>query len=557
MSRTNKIRRMSSAATGLHVLLFTPTMWKSDLLMAMRSTYASRNSGEAAKMLKKLIDCGYVQEQTVRTSTKIKTTKQVCRLTNEGRVALADLEEDDYIYEHLNDFTFNTNSESVISKEVRNARVKSMFWITGANTYENEKPSLPALFASMAPAYLLPQTVPPAASLCADLSNEDIRSGLTSGYYYTAKEVHDFVNVITDNPSGADSMFGSSYYGIYINTHTIFVVYLSAENKGRMVMTRASDKHLLSFLRETFCRVAGMPDDCIKALVISDGDALVYAMTSQRRGGRFKTSSKNKKASSTESQALLAAGNAHYDQIYVTPASLKGTDMLNVIVHSTLTESDIRRRAFEDTSTELVIDGATYPIYVVMTYEVNLLERIAQTEKKPVIVTTIDMCDTIAHSIRKPAFYYDIVEGRFLEESEVLLYDDRGYPAGEHAVKEALVQMGYTPHLYVNAKSVKEINEKLPPGDAIEFWNAVSDPERAVEFAKELVGENDPEGYEPKNTHITRDSMTVYGTHENWNTIKAAAKQAEQSTSHYVMSRIIKIAREDLRKGEGKNSQKE
>lgn len=404
-------------------------------------------------------------------------------LTRKGRVAYLDAigEDEQYYRLHFEEKAklFGTVNQEKLRIALRTSRIETMFAANGIPVAAIDKPSLPYLYGKLTGA---PQV------LCNEMYKDTLprtecAEVLSKGIFYTIKEFRDFLDNMES--IGSDDTMYSRARGIFVSSDKILVIFIPEIGGNKIIkISSTAEKRLLvklktlSKITKAYRKlpelskkkrnpatgekaVTQMVESHPYALVISDGDSLVYSMaTGNPRGiikGKDKMLMKDAAAKSSKEKAWgnttwLKGDGSVFPRVFVTPCTPYGIGSLGYLCHTSAEEWAASSRALFASSERFEIDSfdPIYPAYekgewsrksiFMPVFEVNELYSIASAKYTPTFLTYGDMLNAISHSIRKEATYYNADTMEIFDPDEVIIYDEYGYPKGYHMLEEALRQ---------------------------------------------------------------------------------------------------------------------
>lgn len=402
-------------------------------------------------------------------------TYDVVKITAEGWKLLENKNSYYIKYHERFERAVHTSDASEVRKMCTDARVRIMFFLADIPTFLSSKPSLYHLynaFASPADGYHEEYDHKPLYQ--DDASPAECKNYLNNGIYYTIAEVREFLN--EDSPGQADVTYVSRARGIFISNTNLFIVYTCQRGNNKMLYLRSSEKNIIDAIRQLIKitnvrrivpELSASPlspfSNDVDALVVSDSDAIVYAMVMGHPHGTIKSTSDQNKTKPKWKKNFLDAENEDYARIYVTPYTSSGVGALSYICKTSAEQyhadsvdelrqiSNFTANSYDPLYPYDENDGQKIPAIFFPAYEVKELNAISKAKGSVAIVTYDSMVDTIAHSLRKEAHYYDADTLQKIDPSRVTIYDSNGKPKGYNMVAESLQEFGFVPD---NAKIV-------------------------------------------------------------------------------------------------------
>lgn len=495
-------------------------------------------------------------------------TYEIIKIASAGWKLLAD--SDSYYKEYKDSYekAAHKSDASEVRKMCTDARVKMMFFLAGAPVFPSMKPSLYHLYSSFAvPASDYNEEYDHKPLYRDSTSPAECKATLKTGIYYTIAEVREFLN--EDSPGQSDTTYVSRARGIFISQTNLFIVYTCRRGNNKMLYLRTSEKNIIDAIRQliritdvrrtvlelsTFGmssqgeRIVRSPySNDVDALVISDSDALVYAMAMGYPHGTVKPSSTDEpKTKPKWKKNFLDAENEDYARIFVTPYTPSGVDMLSYVCHTSaeqyhkdsvllmqqingFTPNGYNQLYPFDENGDRKIPAIFFPAY-----EVKELGRIAKSKGPVAIVTYHNMIDTIAHSVRKEIHYYD-ADTHEPVTSGITLYDGDGHPKGYNMICDVMTEHGFSP----NRAQIVGIAKSYGL-DPSEFFNRVAAGQIPADEALWKIGAGK---LKPANVvDVEKPEMvqvSFFIPAELANDVKRAARYSNTSVSGYLKNLTV------------------
>lgn len=442
----NAIRKDSVAMKILLHLYSVHEAWKKDL-----SLYAVKNAdpNNATNAFRTLIRLKLIEENS--TDSCFKTV----RITKMGMKYLGDLG-----YKVNRDFDesrpFRTEQPEKIHRELTRVKAITLFRSAGVPAVLMEKPLLGNLLNSSASTFTVESD---SSNLYAAIDQGTIhRQLMGSGYFYLAEEFRTFLNA--QGTAMSDSIRGSRFLGIYFRKNECCIVYSSDPGNNRMlkisepVEQRLVDllgKYMTASLVFNVFRSICQENHRINAIVISDGNALVYEMVMGNKHGHAKKKSPVQMESRRSGSDLAKRRHSifRYDQtlfgrVYVIPCNTNGSDSLRYLAEHD-TEQWISNGAsiameFQNLAPVVIPDmycqascrKTGLPVIFLPVYEVMTLYRasVPDTANNPEFgfIAPLWMHKTIKHAVRLDIPLYDNETGEI--DSTGIRYRRDGYQEG-------------------------------------------------------------------------------------------------------------------------------
>ncbi|MBR3251196.1 MAG: hypothetical protein IKF80_05770 [Erysipelotrichaceae bacterium] len=531
-----------------------------------------------------------IQEEFFRVETVIKADRRktddsysYIMLTRKGKTAYLDTIGEDEIYYRTHfeekEKQFFTTNHDKLRIALRTSRIETMFAANGIPTAAVDKPSLTYLYGKLTGASQV---------LCNDtykdtLPRAECAEVLEKGIFYTIKEFRDFLDNM-ENIGSDDTMY-SRARGIYISNDKILVVFISEVGANKIIkISSTAEKRLLvkiktlSKITQAYRKlpelskkkrnpatgemiVTQMVESHPYALVISDGDSLVYSMATGNPRGIIKgkdkmlvkdATVKNSKDNAWGNTTWLKGNGSVFPRVFVTPCTPYGIGSLGYLCHTSSEEWAVASRALFASSERFEIDSfdPIYPAYekgewsrksiFMPVFEVNELYSIATAKYTPTFLTYSDMLNAISHSIRKETAYYNADTMEIFDPDEVIIYDEYGYPKGYHMLEEVLRQMGL--------QCAKKDLNALPALQGYTFNKFYNEVARGRIDIQLLIPSLPTKKLEQKEEEPKRFRTSVLGMRmgEKFiNKIKKAAKLHDTTVSSYIKGLIHEQVNED------------
>ena len=552
-------------------LLQVGQCYKSDLYMVAKMM---GDEAYGIKTINKMISEDDIVVRRVKNKSK---TVSILALTRKAKLSLVNLLDEDYFYTHYKTFDkdFRTANVDTLLSRLDASRVKTMFSLAEVPTLPHDKPSLYHLFTTL---YRLPYDYKEEFDnkpMYADqMTRDECEEMLSRGIYYTIKEVRDFLN--EDIEGSSDTSLGSRAKGVFISKYNCLVVYSGRHGDNKLIRIRnEAEKRLLLALRvilqitnvnralPSLSRsrqsnfdgsrvVDSLMQNTPYALVISDGESLIYSMATGNPRGLIKGTNKIKydkqqkkrveEKGMTVTTSWLKGDGAIFQRVFGTPFTENGINTLEYLCHTTAEEWQKTMMALMSDNAQFTYNGnnplypydmtgKNLPCIYMPALEVNELYNIFQMDYRVAILTYQDLMNTIAHSVRKELYYFDADTLKMFPRDTVLIYDDNGYPKGQKLLEDYLKAQG--------KKATKKTYFDLPKQfgyDFVKFYNEIARGNIDVRKLFASVETSDIEEKETK--RIKRKSITLTLGEEMTNNIYRAAKLYNMSASAYVKNLI-------------------
>ena len=456
---------------------------------------------------------------------------------------------------------FQTNSQATLRARLNDSRIKLMFMMCNVNVAPETKPRLIELYR-----ILKEKTDPRKMQICTET--------LKAGIYYTVKEMHEFMDEM--NFGISDTTYASRIRGMYISPHTCLMVYITQRGDNKILRTTKNiEKKVVSLMQPVLevttvnrdlpelskKRKSRTSDNLIVdtlrknstwGLVISDGDSLVYSMTTGNPNGiiRKKDVSKIQIAKNEQQKdkkyTWLIGDEEIYPRLFVTPFTEAGIGSLDYLCHTRAEEwlEDSKNyfrqlNRFEENlynplyPHDEVYRGQKIPSVYMPVFEINELRKISEMDYTVTVLTYRDMIDAISHATRKQLRYYDAETMEYVDDNEILQYAETGYPLGEQMILERLAEY----HVKCDKREIQKLPKKYEM-DYTSFFNGIVNEEIDLEQVIRQLPVA-PVKKEKKKYNIRKQLAFTVPT-EMATTIKHAAKNKDLSVNRYLIQMIVK-----------------
>ena len=422
-------------------------IWKKDLLL-LAVKYVDRKTADLA--YKRILNQHLIKEDDLQ--SRFKTVV----LTRQGRIYLND-------HGYSSDLTINevrpfgTANPLHIHRELTKVKALTLFRSAGVAALPEEKPVLGQLMNSFVPMFKVEES----GQEYAQLSHDEIQRELEgTGFYYRAEEFRYFLNA--QGTAMSDSIRGARFIGIYLRRNECFIVYAANPGKNRMLkisepleqrLVDLLGKYLTASLMFNVFRNVSGESHRLNAIVISDGNALVYEMVMGSKHGHIR----GKQAALKELEAdrrnpgkrkhnIFRYDQELYGRVYIVPSNSNGSDSLYYLAtHDTeewissgaqlCTEfNSLIATTVPGISGQAVCSKTGLPLVYAPIYEIGSLYKASMSDHsgRPVngFIAPLWMHKTIRHCVRQDIPIYDSGTGMLDEEQPV--YGRDGYLEGEH-----------------------------------------------------------------------------------------------------------------------------
>ena len=566
---------MTCATTLLEFTMKVGACFLTDLRLVGRMLYSERTSLRAIKSL--------LKDESLETRTLMLSKDasfEMVSLSRNGRIKLLDSLEDDYWYKFSkeNEKYFRVTDVKTMMNNLLGSRIKTMMFLADIVTFPKDKPTLYYLV------YKLSGLLPPPPDegengyYKNDLSESQCRELLKKGIYYDIKEFREYME--TYGRQEKDTTYLSKARGIFLSNTNCFVVYAGRHGDNKMISIRpVGETRLLEALAPVL-KVTNVQrplprldkkrinertgEEIITektmgepyALIISDGNSLVYSTANGNPNGRIKKldlnelsrqrSKRAKEDNALERVAWLKGESDLYRRIFITPCTENGISSLEYITHATVEEyfeatdslmgNDER---FEKNKGNvlypytIIIDNERYPAIYMPAYEAKELYRIFTMKHTVAIITYRDMTDAISHSVRKPAIYIDTEDMTIIPTDEVMIYNSHGYPQGQKMIENELAKQNKK----TAKKEINKIADQLGYENITTFYNDVATKKLSAYEVACMITNTEPLPPDEEKTFRHKRITLTMGeafTKEVYN----AARYRNMSASNYVKQLI-------------------
>ena len=448
----DKIRSDSFAIEMLIHLSAVRMIWKKDLMLYARKNVDRKTAALAYQVL--------LQREFVQENKSVSDLKTVS-LTSKGMRYLAD---HNFPADIKRDYAspFRTEDPEKIHKELTKVKAVTLFRSAGVASIPCEKPSLGQLLNSYIPMFEVEEN---AAARYLNQTRDEIQRQLSgSGYYYRSDEFRSFLNA--QGEAMADTIKGSRFTGIYLSRNECCIVYSADPGDNRMLrismlleqrLTDLLEKYLNASLEFNVFRTVSGTAHRINAIVISDGNALVYEMVMGNKSGHIKGKSApdkeyeiSRRTRNRPKSQILRFDQEIFGKVFLIPANTNGSDSLRFLAeHDTehwISEGTSLCRRFEslreagvpDTKIQGICRSTGMPVIYMPVYELMSLYEASVPDhaNNPShgFLAPAWMHKTIKHCVRLDIPLYDSETGE--SDRTVIRYQRNGYPEGKHAPRK-------------------------------------------------------------------------------------------------------------------------
>ena len=420
-------------------------IWKRDLrLLALKCVDKKAVALAYNQLLKRKL----IQEDDM--SSRFRTVS----ITKAGKLYLAN-----YGYEtdvSINESKpFGTSDPNRIHKELTKVKIITLFRSAGAAVLPEEKPLLGKLLNTLAPMFKTEVS----RKMYAEPTRTEIQRELEGpGYYYRAEEVRHFLNA--QGTAMSDSIRGARFFGIYLRQNECFVVYAADPGNNRMLkisepleqrLVDLLGKYLNASLMFSVFRSVSGEAHRINAIVISDGNALVYEMVMGSRRGHIKGKpavlqelKSERRDSEKRRHSIFRYDQQLYGRVFIIPANTNGSDCLSFLAtHDTehwISKGAALCQKFEKTQRSVIpelnmhgfcretrLSLVYLPIYELKTlYEASVPDH--SNNPTTGFLAPFWMHQTIRHCVRMKIPIYDSETGE--ADDTGIVFQRNGYVEG-------------------------------------------------------------------------------------------------------------------------------
>lgn len=570
MSKLKKNTKKYEATTLLFKL---GGAWKRDYIFALKYLVKG-NESQAYRLYNDLLKDGAIVERTIdKYKGKRKANDSCIEVTLNEKSYQYSLETRDRIKERIRKFKSKSNKN--LYRALSETRIKIMMHCSEVKVFKKEKPSLITL-------------------LDENVKRDDYRPYsyqewqdiiCNCGVFYSSTEVREAIEFLKSkkqkdswSPAATDNMMQSRIKGIVVKDSSIYFVYIAnpRDNKLIKIHNEGEKNYVLqavSQLREiiSISYISINP----KAIIISDGDSMVYTSSLGNPSGRiknidllekqqalnnnYKRSHKGKNPPYSWINSIIEM----YDEIYVMPFNYNGVYLLSLLTG----EQDAYIKSTKDVLSKYKEFQENYDLekkkineigYLKNTrliymqfYEIKKLKKIRDelrveydrpyTDKDEILIsilTEFEMIDAISHSIGYPAKYYVINDSKLIEigDKHYQTYDRNGYSKGMNVVKAYVESYGYIASNRLLNSLPKKANEA-----PIAFWNSVA---KGSNKFKELINFDELKTIEEgEKKRMRKKRKTVYMQEKILTKLKEKAKEQGITPNRYIADLIYKDIR--------------
>lgn len=541
-------------------LMMLGECYEADLRLMARTWGSASN---AKLVVRKMLASGDVTIREIRKSADDVVTSVA--LSKAGRLKTLDALNDGYWNAHWEDARkpFRISDVNQLTRRLNDNRIAVMMTLAGVAALPYEKPTLYRM--AQACGAILPERVGSANDYYNDaMSDDECKALMTKGVYYTAAEVRDFINE-SGNGAEADVTYASKARGVFVSDATMYIVYMAQPGDNRIISVRAfAEQRFLESLKPILAvtnvgrpllplprcainertnerKVIGYAHGEPYALIISDGDALVYSTANGGPRGKPVGSAVNDMKINPGSVRYINGAGPLYSRVFAVPHTPNGLSILRYITSASVED-------WLNASAEVIgaipgavpspasamypctvdVDGDALPAIYMPAYECHELYQIAKRGKRVVIVTYRDMLNAIAHSVRCDAVYYDTDTMARIDDGDVPVYALNGEVAGVDALKSELARRGLAP----SPAALKELPGAFGYENPTRFWNDVA--RGVIDVSEAADACTATEAGTGKRHYVHRAQISMPVSAEYSAQIRKAAKYNGLSVSAYL-----------------------
>lgn len=570
------------------MLLQVGQCYKSDLLLYGRQLNGS-DAVMPTKALKKMIEEKTVAIRKIQRKGEKDKFKDAVALTRRGKVTVLDVIDEKYHYDHYRKYgaDFHTSSPATLRTRLLDSRIKIMFSAAGIPVFGSEKPSLSRLIKENGRGSVTIDDQ--IESEYIQLKNrEEYEAFLKNGVYYSIKELRQFLD--EQAPGTSDTTYRSRVRGVFISRDKCVMIYISPVGDNKIMrLSTEGERNLIRRMKEvlsvtnverqmieltrkdinpdgTYHLFEDIRKGSVSALMITDTDAMVYAMATGNRNGIIRGTDaeqlqENRKRAAEKknknTKYVWLTGNRQlYKRIFVTPFTYNGTVCLSYLCHTTAEEwaatsanliektDKFTRSTFNPMYPGTIEENENQiPIIFMPVYEVTELADIAKQKGSVCVITYEDMANAISHSARKELRFFDAETMKLIDRDSVMIYDQNGYEKGAKIIEKELARLG-------KKCSKKEIKDTAIALDMsyTKLCNHVARNSIPVDevIEKMKLEEMADVNYRKSESVKTKaTSVTVMVSDEFAKKIKQAAKLHGINVSAYIKGLIADTVKED------------
>lgn len=475
-----------------------------------------------------LLACGY--SNVSKNSALVMASSQIRRYVAQGKVVETKKE----TYHTPHDFLC-VNNKSYTSKSIQHQCMSSRILISMmcAGVCVFNKPSLYYLFSVLSKENSIYHLMSsPAYKSCEIISSSDYNDTLSvreldnlleKGIFYSDKEVRSFFTRLYAKSESTG--YSTRFAGIFINKEKILVIFLQRPGSSKVItynkkamleileslnpldLITSAYRELPGFGDKNYYGVRETARSSPYALIISNGNSLIYSSVIGKKGGHVEAGSINdgydarrlareKKENDildnshqTVLRADLDSPKRVFNRVFVIPFSYEGMGQLNYLLHTSVEGWYENNRSFFSASRRFTCQDKDSPVLDRLfpgkdssnnnspsTYlpvcELNILRYLHDKKEDYSIITQESLSEAFAKSCRldKIKIYSVDLITRQLKEKELTRYAKSGYPAGQDKLIQFLARNNqcYSEQEYRNLPTLFNLSHA-------EFWNQVDD----------------------------------------------------------------------------------
>ena len=292
-----------------------------------------------------------------------------------------------------------------------------------------------------------------------DLEINNYEELLKRGIYYSRKEFLHYLD--SQSPSRSDSIIGSRFKGIYVNSDSYYMVY-NAEKK-QIRLDKPVESRAVIMVKNVFQGISDDPKP--KAIVFVTSEAMMYNMAINGHNGHGSHNSE----SNIHKYVFLNNSCKFFDEICVFPRQSKYLDVFSFFCNirkdeklkyqkailASVPETEFYREP-DDLFLAYRKDSIRHlPIVFVSHYDIKLLWKLYKLDYDFMVLVPHEyMAEPIAHAVRRNIKILNL-QGSFIETS---VYENSGYKVGQVPKPKKHHNRYKTISLRIDMALLKELN---------------------------------------------------------------------------------------------------
>lgn len=399
-----------------------------------------------------LLDEGFITEEPFVTSNH-RNRYTVTKLTKKGKKEFLNINyayNDLYYENHANDFetkasdAFNSYASLGRSKDGQNiadreklhvrSRAIVMMYASQIAVLPDEKPMLADLISAL---NKKGNNIKKEDSFYMTDNKETYQAVLENGIYYTKGEFLQYLNQLRYD--GADQIYASRFAGVLVNDKRCIIVYVVNPRNADMIrLIQTAERTAINLVRREMQKISkfnrelnvlGEKYGDVEATVITNGDSLVYTMTTGRHVGKDRFNASGYKPKLNEKKENIELENkTELDEEYRTvnlilPKPVDGLNMASEL-RSRLEDIPTVQRAIVDSGNNefsiLLSNEASYPKEAIVNC-VKMFGFDSVMRKKQIVTGTLLNAETSLYA----KLYAVTADQKGLKELEYLMQCDQ------------------------------------------------------------------------------------------------------------------------------------